>query len=111
MPCLIRQVNGADLTTLSLGHPLIDDYLSFVGARGRRNTWLAIAFDLKGFFTVVTKEPGEGSTADVFAVIKAQGTGRRGEKAVPLEDGEPGPAARTIKRRLSSISGLYSYLI
>jgi integrase/recombinase XerD len=111
MPCLIREVNGADLTTLSLGHPLIDDYLSFVGARGRRNTWLAIAFDLKVFFTVVPKDPAEVSTADVFAFIKAQRAGRRGEKVVRLEDGEPGLAARTIKRRLSSISGLYSYLI
>src|SRR5680860_1430493 len=35
----------------------------------------------------------------------------RGPSVVRLEDGEAGLSARTIKRRLASISGLYAYLI
>ena len=111
MPCLVRSVSGADIAALSLGHPLVDDYLKFVGARARRNTWLAIAFDLKVFFRAVPKEPAEVTTADVFEFIKAQRSPRRGAKVVRLEDGEAGLAARTIKRRLSSISGLFAYLV
>ncbi|GEC10649.1 hypothetical protein SSP24_83040 [Streptomyces spinoverrucosus] len=35
----------------------------------------------------------------------------RGPKVVRLEDGEAGLSARTIKRRLASISGLFGYLM
>ena len=45
---------------IRLGHPLLDDYLAFVAARARTNTWLAVAFDLKIFFEVVAKPPGGG---------------------------------------------------
>jgi integrase/recombinase XerD len=40
-----------------LGHPLLDDYLAFVPALARASTWLAVAFDLKIFFTVVARPP------------------------------------------------------
>jgi integrase/recombinase XerD len=33
---------------ITLGHPLLDDYLVFVAARARTGTWLAVAYDLKG---------------------------------------------------------------
>jgi integrase len=107
--CLTRSATGPELRALTLGHPLLDDYLAFVGARGRPNTWLATAYDLKVFFTLVGKEPAEVTTADVFGFIKAQRAPRR-DKVVRLEDGEAGLAARTIKRRLASVSGLFSYL-
>ncbi|WP_210407136.1 tyrosine-type recombinase/integrase [Prauserella flavalba] len=96
---------------MSLGHALVDDYLAFVAARGRPNTLLAAAYDLKVFFMVVRKEPTEVVTADVFAFITAQRAPRRGSRVVRLEDGEAGLSARTIKRRLSSVSGLFGYLI
>ncbi len=35
---------------ITLGYPLLDDYLAIVAARARTNTWLAVAFDLKIFF-------------------------------------------------------------
>jgi integrase/recombinase XerD len=110
-PCLVRVDQGPDLAVLTLGHPVVDDYLAFVGARARPNTWLAVAYDLKMFFTVVAKEPAEVTTADVFAFIKEQRTPRLGDRVVRLEDGEPGLSARTIARRLSSVSGLFSYLV
>lgn len=110
-PTLTKTVVDGDLEALALGHPLVDDYLTFVGARARRNTWLAAAFDLKVFFSVVEKEPATVTTADVFAFIAQQRQPRRGSKVVRLEDGEAGLAARTIKRRLASVSGLFSYLV
>lgn len=111
MPCLVRSVEGTDIQALRLGDPLLDDYLAFVGARARTNTWLAVASDLKIFFASVGKAPAEVTTADVFAFLTAQRAPRRGAKVVRLEDGEGGLAARTIARRLSSVAGLYAYLV
>jgi integrase/recombinase XerD len=111
VPCLEQRVDGAELVAITLGHPVVDDYLEFVGARGARNTWLAVAYDLKVFFEVVGKQPAEVRTADVFAFLAAQRAPRRGEGVVRIVDGEAGLAARTIARRLSSVAGLFSYLL
>jgi integrase len=105
-----RVMNGAELWAITLGHPLVDAYLEFVGARGARNTWLATAYDLKVFFDVVGKEPAEVTSADLFAFLAQQRTPRHGN-VVRIEDGEAGLSARTIARRLSSIAGLFDYLI
>jgi integrase len=110
-PCLTRSFAGAELTAITVGQPLVDDYLAFAGARLRLNSWLAVAFDLKVFFTVVGKDPAAVTTADVFAFIKDQRSPRLGANVVRLEDGEGGVSARTIKRRLASVSGLYAYLV
>ena len=110
-PLLTRSFSGPQLETITLGHPLLDEYLAFAGVRLRLNSWLAVAFDLKVFFTVIGKEPAAVTTADVFAFIKAQRAPRLGPNVVRLEDGEAGLSARTIKRRLASVSGLYAYLV
>jgi hypothetical protein len=72
VPCLTRHLDGAELTAITLGDPLLDDYLAFVAARARTNTWLAVALDLKVFFGVVSKPPPEVSAADVFRFLSAQ---------------------------------------
>ncbi len=111
-PFLVRSDGASGVApAVCLGHPLVDDYLAFVAARCRPNTLLAAAFDLKVFFTVIAKEPSTVTTADVFAFIKAQRAPRRGSMVVRLEDGEAGLSARTIKRRLASVAGLFSYLV
>src|ERR1700758_4651961 len=110
VPCLIRHQRGAELAAITLGHPLLDEYLAFVAARARINTWLAVASDLKIFFGVLAKEPTEVTAADVFAFLAEQRKPRLGDRVVRLEDGEAGLAARTIARRLSSVRGLYAYL-
>jgi hypothetical protein len=69
------------------------------------NTWLAVAYDLKVFFEVISKDPAEVTAADVFAFLAAQRAPRRGDRVVRIEDGEPGLAARTIARRLSRVAG------
>jgi integrase/recombinase XerD len=107
-PCLVRTVTGAGEVRYSLGHRLVDRYLEFVAGRARPNTLRAVAFDLKAFFAVVVKDPAEVTAADVFDFLADQ----RGDRSVVrLVDRESGLSARTIARRLSSVSGLYAYLI
>jgi len=110
-PCLVRTPRPGGGELIRLGHPLLDAYLELVTARARWNTLLATAFDLKVFFSVIDKEPVEVVAADVLAFIKAQREPRLGAKVVRIEDGESGLSARTIKRRLATIAGLYEYLI
>src|SRR4051812_10244366 len=111
VPRLTRVVEAGELVAITLGHRLLDDYLEFVAGRGARNTWLATAYDLKVFFDVIGKEPADVTAADVFAFLAEQRAPRRGEKVVRIEDGEAGLAARTIARRLSSVAGLFEYLL
>jgi site-specific recombinase XerD len=107
MPCLV----SASGVVPRLGEPLLDEYLAFVAARARANTLLAQAFDLKVFFAVVGKEPTAVTTTDVLSFIEQQRSPRRGPNVRRLADGEVGLAARTVKRRLSSVSGLFGYLV
>src|SRR3954471_5067025 len=109
MPCLIRHHRGAELVAIALGHPLLDDYLAFVAARARINTFLAVASDLKIFFDVVAKEPAQVNAADIFAFLASQRSPRRGEQVVRLEDAEPGWGGGTRGRggrRAGSPAGL-----
>jgi site-specific recombinase XerD len=72
---------------------------------------LAAGFDLKVFFCFVGKEPVEVTVTDVFAFIADQRLPRRGENVVRLTDAERGLSARTIRRRLATLSGLFGYLL
>src|SRR5215469_701601 len=105
-PCLVRVVSGSSQVRYRLGHPLVDRYLEFVAGRVRPNTLRAVAFDLKVFFTVVAKDPVTVAPVDVSEFLAHQ----RGDRTVVrLADRESGLSARTS--RLSSVSGLYGYLI
>jgi site-specific recombinase XerD len=107
-PCLIRSSTAAGEARFGLGDPLLDRYLEFVAGRARPNTLRAIAFDLKNFFAVVGKDPVTVEPADVFELVAQQ----RGDRTViRISDRESGLSARTIARRLSSVAGLYAYLI
>ena len=86
----------------------MERYLEFVAGRCRPNTLRAVAFGLKTFFTVVGKDPVEVTAVDVFEFLAHQ----RGDRSVVrLADRKSRLPARTIARRLSSVSGLYAYLI
>ena len=111
VPGLVRCEDRLDAPVVRLGHELVDGYLEFVAARARPNTVLAYAYDLKVFFDVVGKGPVEVTTVDVLGFITAQRAPRGGKNVVRIADGEAGLSARTIRRRLSAVSGLYSYLM
>jgi site-specific recombinase XerD len=107
-PCLIRASTAGGEARYALGDPLVDSYLGFVAGRSRLNTLRAVAHDLKAFFTVIDKDPAEVVAADVFDFVADQ---RGGRTVIRIADGESGLSARTIARRLSSISGFYAYLV
>jgi integrase/recombinase XerD len=107
-PCLARFVSGSGQVRYRLGDQLTDRYLEFVAGRCRPSTLRAVAFDLKAFFTVISKDPVAVTAADVFEFLAHQ----RGDRTVVrLADRESGLPARTIARRLSPVSGLYAYLV
>ena len=110
VPVLVRSIGEDGMLVVSLGDVLIDDYLAFVQARASMNTLLATAFDLKVFFSIVGKGPSLVTTTDVFEYLRVQRLPRQGINVVRT-DGEAGLAARTIARRLSTLRGLFSYLI
>jgi site-specific recombinase XerC len=60
---------------------------------------------------LVDKEPTEVTAEDVLAFIQSQRAPRHEGKVVRLSDGESGLMTSTIKRRLSSVSGFYAYLV
>jgi integrase/recombinase XerD len=107
-PALIRSSSPSGEPRYCLGDPLVDSYLEFVGGRCRAATLRAVAFDLKTFFAVVDKAPSDVVAADVFDFLAHQ----RGDRTVVrMTDGESGLSARTIARRISSVSGLFGYLV
>jgi integrase/recombinase XerD len=107
-PCLVRSSTAAGDARFELGHPLVDRYLEFVAGRSRPHTLRAVAFDLKTFFVVVAKDPIEVVAADVFDFLAHQRGDRR---VIRMSDRESGLSARTIARRLSSVSGFYAYVV
>src|SRR4051794_39763859 len=109
--CLTGPSGSDGAAGVRLGEPLLDAYLEFVAARCRANTVLATAFDLKVFFAVVGKPPAEVITADVLGFITAQRAGGDTATTIAVVDDEAGGvSARTVRRRLSSVSGLFAFL-
>ncbi len=71
-PKVTKSVVDGEVQSLAVGHPLVDEYLAFLGARVRLNSWLAAAYDLKVFFCVVVKEPADVRKVDIFSFIADQ---------------------------------------
>lgn len=107
---LFDRVEEEGRLLVRLGDPLVDLYLAFVALRLRPNSVLAVAYDLKVFFTVVAKTPADVRAPDVFEFLTDQRRPRHGN-VVRLIDGESGLSSRTIRRRLSSVAGFYDYLV
>jgi integrase/recombinase XerD len=104
--CLVEpRLRGEEAT-----RGLVDRYVEFVGARCRPNTVVATRSDLGVFFSVVDKPPVEVTASDVLEFIAVQRRPRGDGKVVRLADGEAGLSARTIKRRVATVSGFFGYL-
>jgi integrase/recombinase XerD len=110
--CLTRSRGPAGEPVLRLGVDVLDDYLEFVVGRCRLNTALAVAYDLRVFFAVVGKAPHEVMPRDVLAFMTAQRAGLPSiaGTAQLVNGGGSGVANRTLRRRLSSVMGLYAFL-
>ncbi len=109
-PCLIRSENPVGEPVVRLGVPVLDEYLAFVAGRCRPNTVLAVAYDLQVFFRTVDKPPEQVAPADVLGFVTAQRTGGPSQRVQPVGDVGGGVSTSTLRRRLSSVSGLFGYL-
>ena len=109
-PVVVQSEDAGGGLVVRVGHPLVDAYLEFLRARARPNTIRAVAFDLKVFFGVVDKTPARVTSADVMSFIARQRNGDGDSNVVPI-DRSDGLSSRTIRRRLSSVSGFYAYLM
>jgi integrase/recombinase XerD len=113
--CVSRVVGPVGGWVVRLGVPLLDEYLEFVAGRCRPNTVLAVAYDLKVFFAAVGKPVEQVGSGDVLGFITAQrGGGGQGRRLRAVEfggGGSAGVSARTVARRVSSVSGLFGYLL
>jgi hypothetical protein len=67
--------DAAGQVAVRLGIPVQAEYPSLVAGRSRPNTVLAVAYDLKVFFTALGKPPQQVSATDVLGFITAQRTG------------------------------------
>src|SRR4051795_8290261 len=113
VPEVRRVVGEGDVGDIYVvGHRLVDEFLQFAAGRARPNTVRAYAHDLKAFFTVVAKDPGEVRAVDVVGFVNAQRRARVGaENVVRISDGGSGLSSATIRRRLAAVSAFYGYLI
>ncbi|WP_432507744.1 tyrosine-type recombinase/integrase [Kineococcus arenarius] len=114
---LTQGLTPSGLPSVRLGEPWLDAYLDFLAARCRPNSVLAAGYDLKVFFTLIAKTPADVTAADVLGFITAQRTGSAEVVGpmVAVADGTTAAAgavsARTVRRRLSSINGFYTFLL
>ena len=110
VPVMQRDRLGESGVEVRLGHDLVDAYLRFVAARCRPNTVLAAGFDLLVFFSFAGIDPVDVTAGDVLGFVADQRRPRSGN-VVRLADGEGGLSARTVQRRLATLSGLFGYLV
>ena len=66
--CLTRSRNAAGDLVVRLGIQLLDQYLELLAGRGRPNTVLAVAHDLKVLFAMVGKSPRQVRPVDPVRV-------------------------------------------
>jgi site-specific recombinase XerD len=113
--CVHRSRSAAGDLVVRFGVAVLDAYLQFLAVRSRPNTVAAVAYDLKVFFSVVGKPPRRVVAADVLGFVTAQYAGGPAGPAGPVRRLQPattgdGVSARTVRRRLSSVSGLFAFL-
>lgn len=74
--------NAAGELAVRLGVRVLDEHLEFLAGRCRPDTVLAVAYDLKVFFTVVKNTPHRVRPVDVLAFMTVQRAGGDGRLQV-----------------------------
>jgi site-specific recombinase XerD len=103
---LHRSRNAAGDLVVRFGVALL---VEFLAVRSRPNTVAAVGYDLKVFFTAVGEPPRRVVAADVLGFVTAQYAGGPGAR-LRAAGGGGGVSAQTVRRRLSSGSGLFAFL-
>lgn len=106
---LQREMDQGKVVGLSLGVAEVDAYLKFLKHRCRPNTWVSYGYDLQIFLNTVSKPVSEVTPADIFAFIQEQWDGPGDDDNRPYHT-RTCLSSRTVKRRLTAISGFYEYL-
>jgi len=108
---LRRELIDGEIMKLSLGVAEVDAYLRFLQQRCRPNTWISYGYDLQVFLNAITKPIREVTPMDILAFIESQRvTPNPKERANMAVVSGSGLSNRTIKRRLTTVAGLYEYL-
>lgn len=111
---LHKEYEQGKLIRLTLGIPHVDSFLEMVRTSFSYNTWINYAHDLKIFVNVIDKPVLEVTAADIFHFIRQQQRSpnkRRPQKVISFEEGTRRLSKATIRRRLSTISSFYDYLV
>jgi len=111
---LHKEYEQGKLIRLTLGIPQVDSFLEMVRTSFSYNTWINYAHDLKIFVNVIDKPVLEVAAAEIFHFIRQQQRSpnkRRPQKVISFEEGTRSLSKATIRRRLSTISSFYDYLV
>lgn len=111
---LHKEYEQGKLIRLTLAIPQVDCFLEMIRASFSYNTWINYAHDLKIFLNVIDKSVLDVTAADIFYFIRQQQKSpnrRRPQNVISFEEGTRGLSQATIRRRLSTISSFYDYLV
>jgi site-specific recombinase XerC len=111
---LHKEYEQGKLIRLTLGIPQVDSFLEMIRASFSYNTWINYAHDLKIFVNVIGKPVLDVTAADIFYFIQQQQRSpnrRRPQNVISFEEDTRGLSQATIRRRLSTISSFYDYLV
>ncbi len=111
---LHKEYEDGQLVRLTLGIPQVDSFLEMVRASFTYNTWINYAHDLKTYVNGIQKPILEVIPGDIFDFIRRQQRTpgkRRPQKVISFVEGASGLSRATIRRRLSTISSFYDYMV
>lgn len=107
---LMQRSEVAGVVPVRLGHDVVDVYLRFVWAWAWYSHPARCRVRLEGVLHGRGQGPGRGHDSGRVELHRDTTSTGPGDNVVRLEDGEAGLSAWTIRRRISSVSGLFEYL-
>jgi integrase/recombinase XerD len=111
---LHKEYEQGKLIRLTLGISQVDSFLEMIRASFSCNTWISYAYDLKIFVNTVDKPVLDVNPADIFYFLRHQQRtprSRHSQNVISFKEGIRGFSHATIRRRLSTITSFYDYLV